>query len=197
MKKNLCVVLMAVFFLTAMAVPASAQLFKTKKGSDGGDFASKLWYGAGFGLGFGSFNGTSQFGFGVSPMVGYKLVGPLSIGPRVSIFYSSLKLAGYKNLNTFDTEAGAFLRARVFRGLFLQGELTNSWLQEPYIDNTGELGKLSYQRLNQNIGIGYNFGGGGSAWSSEIGAYYNVALANDIQSSQSPWDYRFGFTYKF
>ena len=59
-------------------------------------FQENLWYGLGVGLGFSSFNGSSQFGFGLSPMVGYKFLGPLSIGPRASVFYTSTKVSGFK-----------------------------------------------------------------------------------------------------
>jgi len=89
------------------------------------DFISRLWFGGGVNIGFGGFNGYSSFNFGISPMVGYKIIGPLSAGPRVAYDFNSLKQRGYKSvtLNSFDF--GAFVRCRVFRGLFVQGELSN------------------------------------------------------------------------
>jgi hypothetical protein len=188
---------LSVFLLTglvlALAAPVAAQKRSSKK--EDPPFASKLWYGAGVNIGFGSFNGQSQFGLGLSPMVGYKILEPISIGPRVAIFYTSTKFQGYKNLNLFDTEVGAFLRGRIFRGFFLQGELSNEWVQEADDIIGQEITKITYQRFNQYIGAGYNFGDGN--WGSELGIFYNLAIANDINSFQQPWDYRFAITYRF
>jgi hypothetical protein len=159
-------------------------------------FKDRLWYGGNVSLGFSSFNGQSNFGFGLAPMVGYKFLGFLSAGPRVSVFLNSVKVSGYKAATLFNTEAGVFLRAKVFRGFFIQGELSNEWLQQPYIDNTTTIKKLKYTRGNQYLGAGYNFGNG-EGGGSEIGIFYNFAVANDIESIEQPWDYRFGFTWNF
>jgi hypothetical protein len=177
---------------SAQTVISSSSRNKKKEASP---FASKLWYGAGLNIGFGSFNGSSQFGFGISPMVGYKIIEQISAGPRLSVFYTSTKLPGYKNLNLFDTELGIFLRGKVFRGFFLQGEVSNEWVQQPgdFVGNT--ISKDRFQRFNQYVGLGYNWGDGG--WGSEISAFYNVAVANDIAGFENPWDYRFTITYRF
>lgn len=159
-------------------------------------FKDKLWYGGSVSLGFSSFNGQSNFGFGLAPMVGYKFFGPFSAGPRISVFMNSIKVAGYKSATLFNTEAGIFLRAKVFRGFFLQGELANEWVQQPYIDNPNTIKKEKFTRSNQYLGAGYNFGSG-EGGGSEIGIYYNFAIANDLNSIEQPWDYRFGFTWNF
>ncbi len=159
-------------------------------------FMSRLWFGGGFGIGFSGFNGANQFSLGISPMVGYKIYGPFSAGPRVSLTYTSLKLSGQKALNLLETEAGLFLRAKVFRGFFLQGEIAEQWGNDIYQDQfTGELYKVPNEFSNQYLGAGYNFGDGNVG--SEIGIYYNVAAANNIYSPQSVWQPRFGFTWRF
>lgn len=154
---------------------------------------SKLWYGGGINIGFGGYNGYSVFNFGLSPMVGYKIVGPLSIGPRVAYDFTSLKQRGYKSeaLNSFDV--GGFVRCRIFRGLFFQGELSEQWYQD-FNDFTGL--KQNNTRFNQRIGAGYNFGEPGGA-GTEIGILYNFTIANDLNTYQSPVDYRFGITWRF
>jgi hypothetical protein len=162
------------------------------------DFKSHLWYGGGIGLGFGSFNGTSSFGIGVSPMVGYKFLKFLSAGPRVSFYYSTLKYPGYRSLGLLNVEAGVFLRAHVYRGFFLQGDLSTEWVQEPseYTSGTTIL-KNTFNRGNQYLGIGYNFGRGEGGGGSEISLHYNFAVASDINSFEQPIDYRFAFTWRF
>lgn len=154
--------------------------------------AARLWYGGGVNIGFGGFNGYSSFNFGVSPMVGYKIVGPLSAGPRVAYDFNSLKQRGFKSvtLNSFDF--GGFVRCRVFRGLFFQGELSNEWFQD--LDRFGE--KFNDTRVNQRLGAGWNFGEPGGV-GSEISVLYNFKIANDLETYRNPIEYRFGFTWRF
>ncbi len=172
---------------------------KEKKGKkEETPFLDRLWYGGGVNIGFSGFNGSSAFGFGVSPMVGYKFNNWLSAGPRLSIFFTSQKIQGYKAINLFNTEAGVFVRARVFKGFFLQGEVGNQWVQEPYeLLPNNTISKITIQRFAQYIGAGYNFSNGEGGPGSEIGIFHNFAIANDINAYQSPWDYRFAFTFRF
>ncbi len=165
-------------------------------------FASKLWYGGGLNLGFNAYNGQSAFGVGISPMVGYKFWGPFSAGPRLSFTFTSLKVPGARAVALFDTEAGAFLRIRAYKGLFVQGELSNSWRQEPVDVIGNKITKRTVSRFNQYVGIGYNFANGSGGPGSEISVMYNFAIANDIDNSSTLYDenpliYRFSFTYGF
>lgn len=163
------------------------------------DFKSHLWYGGGVSLGFAGVSGASSFGFGLSPMVGYKIIEQISVGPRVNFFFTSYKQQGYQTLNLFNTEVGAFLRGRIFRGLFIQGEIGNEWVQEPadYLSGPNTIAKYKYTRFNQYLGGGYNFGNGMGGFGSEIGIFYNFAVGSDINSYENPWDYRFVFTWRF
>jgi hypothetical protein len=154
---------------------------------------SKLWYGGGVQLGFNSFYGSNVFSFGLSPMVGYKIIEQISVGPRVEMTYASVKQSGFKAVSLFDIDAGVFVRVKVFRGLFLQGELSNEWYQEAL---TGSADKYKSQRFNQRLGAGWNFGNG-QGGGSEIGVFYNFAIANDVNAYENPLGYRFGFTWNF
>lgn len=154
---------------------------------------SRLWYGGGVQLGFSGYNGISVFSFGISPMVGYKIIDQVSVGPRVEITYASLKQSGFKAIGLFDVDAGVFIRGKVYRGFFLQGELSNEWVQQAI---AGSNDKISVQRFNQRIGAGWNFGNG-QGGGSEIGVFYNFAIASDINSYENPLGYRFGFTWNF
>ncbi len=156
------------------------------------DFKSRLWYGGGVNIGFGGFNGFSSFNFGLSPMVGYKIIGPLSAGPRLAYDFTSLKQRGYKSLNLHSFDAGVFVRCRAFMGLFFQAELSNQWYQG--LNDFNE--KFNDQRVNQRLGAGWNFGQPGGT-GSEISVLYNFKVANDLNTYLNPIEYRFGFTWKF
>lgn len=161
------------------------------------DFKSRLWYGGNIGLNFFAYNGGNVFQIGIAPMVGYKIVEPLSVGPRVSLFFNSLKQPGFKAVGLFDVDAGMFVRCRVFRGLFIQGEVSNEWYQNPifYVDGTTD--KETESRVNPRLGIGYNWSGGRGGAGSEIGIFYNFEVANDLETYENPLEYRFGFTWNF
>ncbi len=171
---------------------------KKKKKSDS-EYSLKehLWYGGGLALGFAGGNGGSVFGIGVSPMVGYKIVGPLSAGPRLSIFFSSEKYVGYKAFNLFDSELSAFVRVRAFKGLFFQGELGT--ISDQYItgDNLGQPIKATRTRPSQYLGIGYNFSHGEGGAGTEISLMYDFFVADDVYSVDSPLQYRLAFTFNF
>jgi len=171
-----------------------------KKEKESSSLKERLWYGGGFSLNFYGYNGGNVFTVGVAPMVGYKIIEQVSVGPRVSFIYSSLKYPGYKALGLTDTEVGAFVRARVFRGFFVQAEIANQWTQEPDNDRApvnNRIFKESFQRINQYLGAGYNFGNGEGGVGSEIGIYYNLAVANDINGYANPLGFRLGFTWNF
>lgn len=188
----------AAILLMLLAQPVFAQKSKkkSKKGENKTEFKDRLWYGGGVALGFSGYNGGNVFAFGLSPMVGYKITPAISVGPRVSALFTSIKVPRYKAVGLFDVDAGLFVRVKVFRGLFIQGEGTNQWYQEPifYSDLTTE--KDPRSRFNTRLGAGWNFGSG-SGGGSEIGIYYNFTVANDLETYQNPLEYRFGFTWNF
>ena len=182
----------------AYTTPESNVSWYKKKKKSGGNLKEHLWYGGGLALGFYGGSGYSEFDFGLSPMVGYKIIGPLSAGPRVSILYSSLKFPGIKAYNLFDVELSLFARVRVFKGFFVQGEIGTVSDQYVYQDPfSGELGKGKRSRPAQYVGLGYNFSNGEGGMGQEIAIMYDFYVANDINAYEQPWQYRIAFTYGF
>ena len=215
MKKFLLFSLLALVFTVAFCDEAYAQKKKKKKKSSENDeyfdesgFANKLWYGGNFNLGFGGDSYQSQFVFGVSPMVGYKLIGDvLSVGPRVGFEYNHFR---FKNCNTCPVykvsplafTAGVFARIKPFANFFahFEYEYENTESLDP--DNDGfiqidpQTDEIITDRVpydNVYIGAGYHSGAG--LWGYEILLLYNVNQPDFLV--QSPFDIRFGITYKF
>ncbi|MEY3242039.1 MAG: hypothetical protein RIR11_3478 [Bacteroidota bacterium] len=170
---------------------------KKKKKKEKTEFKDKLWYGAGVGLGFSAFNGERAFGLSLAPMVGYKIIPRISVGPRVSLSYTSQKVFGYKAFQLLDTEIGAFLRVHAFRGFFLQGELSRGWDQELYLSSNGEIFKDSAPTINPYVGLGYNYSRGEGGPGQEISLMYNFRIANDINTNETPIQFRLAFTFGF
>ncbi len=178
---------------------------KTKKADDyfdeSGGFKHRLWYGGNFNLGFSGGSGQSVFVIGVTPMVGYKIIGGLSAGPRIGVTYTSYKgfdSRGYAtSLGLTEFSAGPFVRYKLFKNFFVQGE--HEFLRSYQEDVSGNilLGSnnkpIREGRQNTYAGVGYTSGGGLIGY--EISLMYNFTLPST--SFKQPFDIRFGFNYNF
>lgn len=213
MKKYLLFSLLALLFTACFSHDAFAQKKGKKKKSsktdeyfDDSGFLNKLWYGGNVNLGFAGGNTQSVFAFGLSPMVGYKLVGDLiSVGPRVGFEYNHIRVTACNNCPVFKTSplsysAGAFARVKPFDNFFghFEYEHQSAESTDPdrdgyiEIDQNGEIITARQPFDNVYVGAGYNSGG---LFGYEILLLYNVNQPGN--TVDSPFDIRFGFTYKF
>lgn len=172
---------------------------------DSGNFASHLWYGGGFTLGFSGSNISSSFAAGITPMVGYKIIDQLSVGPTTGIQYNYLKGYGTDGRihkgNAFSWSLGAFTRYKFFKTFFAHAEYgienneyflgVNGYL---LLDQNGNVSTVRQQYNNFYGGLGYNSGGELIAF--EMYVVYNfIDRLDDIY--YNPFILRFGITYKF
>ncbi|MCB0556580.1 MAG: hypothetical protein KDD02_23750 [Phaeodactylibacter sp.] len=205
MKRILQLSLLLFVLLLAFQVDGFSQGKKKKSDTDkyfdeSGNFASKLWYGGGFTLGFSGNNFESVFQFGLSPIVGYKITENFSVGPRASLVYIYYKaetgtIDGVESTNLLNYGIGAFARYKIARTIFAHVEYG--------FDN--EVSTLGYnsisrkwevnRRLNNNAYIGGGYNDGNGVWGYEIYLLYN--LIQDDTSLNLPFDIRFGVTYNF
>ena len=205
MRKNLVIVFMVTvvaFFSTSVVGQNRVDI---DEAFDDDSFASKLWYGGGFTLGFTSNNVRSSFVVGVSPMVGYKVFEDFSIGPKGSATLSVLKgntLGGETvRSSPVSYSYGVFSRYKLFPAIFFQVEyefqdavfFVTDGFGFPTKDSNGKLATVRQSQNNFYIGGGYNSSMG--IWGYEIVILYNL---NDPDNSiQNPIDLRFGINYNF
>lgn len=173
---------------------------------ESGGFKHRLWYGGNFNLAFdGDGQSYSLFTIGLTPMIGYKIIGGLSAGPRIGFNYSRLKISDNTNqtigVNLTDYTLGGFARYKVFKSLFVHTEADYHSAQIPGAegqpwtiikDVNGKPFTYRDNRTNYYAGVGYNSGG---LLGYEIMALYNFSVAKN--SLQNPLELRFGFTYNF
>ncbi len=173
---------------------------------ESGGFKHRLWYGGSFNLNFDGDGQTySAFTIGLTPMVGYKIIGGLSAGPRVGFNYTRLKIRDNANqnigVNLMDYTVGAFTRYKAFKNFFVHAEADYYSAQIPGSENSrwviikdvdGKPFTFRDNKMNYYAGIGYNSGG---LLGYEIMALYNFSI--DKATLQSPLDLRIGFTYNF
>ena len=159
------------------------------------DWKNRLWYGGGFGLGFGGNAVSSQFSVEIQPMVGYKFNKWFSAGPRVSITYVNGKydLPPVERYNIFNYGVGIFGRIKPINQLFIHGEWGYENVGFLVYDGV-ELGTERLSRTPLLLGIGYSAGGPG------VGGYEILILYDfDVPDTdlQLPIVYRVGFNYNF
>ncbi|MCB0642583.1 MAG: hypothetical protein KDC44_13130 [Phaeodactylibacter sp.] len=171
--------------------------------------AHRLWYGGGFNLGFSGSNLINVFNIGISPMVGFKLIDPVSIGPRFSFQYTSVKgLASDNNIRKVQPlsySAGLFTRYKFLPMIFAQVEYEYENSEYPLItgvngvlvwDNTTqEVATVREARDNVYVGLGYTSGLGYGTLGYEIMLLYNILEPED--SLDLPFSIRFGLTFGF
>jgi hypothetical protein len=188
--------------------PTKSKKKTTKKTDDyfdeSGGFKHRLWYGGNFNLGFNGAEGTSMFTIGLTPMIGYKIIGGLSAGPRVGISYTNIKAYNTQNkvssVGLTDFSLGAFTRYKAFKNFFAHAEYEYQSQQLPFGDNNnlilldaaGKAIKKRFNRSNNYIGLGYS---SGEIFSYEIMGLYNLSIPKG--SFEQPISIRAGFTYKF
>ena len=167
-------------------------------------FKDRLWYGGGFNLGFNGNQNYSVFQFGLSPMVGYKIIEQWSVGPRIGFNYTYLKGTGSNNrqvvIQPVDFEFGVFTRFKVLPIIFTHVEFTVTNEQQVFVDQFGRIALDSDDipvterdtRGNLYLGLGYSA-------DAELGYEFLVLfnLLEDTNSSQLPFSIRAGFNYRF
>ena len=177
---------------------------KTSKVDDyfdeSGGFKHRLWYGASIGNPS-FFNGT--FSFSLSPMVAYKVIENLSVGPIVKLDYFFQRIGNGTNrirYEALDYSIGAFSRYKVLNSIFAHVEYESTSFQLIDYDDFGQVQVLDNKVLTRRewepyfyVGGGYSSGGG--LWGYEIFVLYNVM--DNANKQRIPWDLRFGFTYNF
>lgn len=223
MNKLLKLTFLLVFFSLCFAIAdADAQNYGKKKKKkkkkpaktertdeyfdDRGSFASRLWFGGGFNLGFTGNNVRNAFSVGLSPMVGYKIIDQISVGPTVGIQYNYVKGTGIDNrihkTGTLSWSAGVFARYKFVPLFFIHGEygLDNN---EYYYTSGGYLAidpitrdvvTSREQQSKALLGVGYT--SGGDLVAVEIYILYNF-IEPPQETIDLPIVYRFGITYKF
>ncbi len=164
------------------------------------DFKTRLWYGAGGTLNFGSNGQASQFQIGLQPMVGYKILPFWSVGPRFGLDYFSSRNIPSGNIRVNEsgwiTTLGVFTRLR-FWNLFLHAEVSQQWFKgRQTAIGFNESIKFSEKAASRLIGIGWNEGRAGQV-GYEFGVLLDVDVLADEESTLQPFQIRGGLTYNF
>lgn len=153
----------------------------------------RLWYGSHVNLGFSGSTNLSVFSIGLEPMVGYKVMPFLSVGPRAKMIYTNFRIRDFagnvEGKGVFDYGLGAFVRPAIYRGFFAQGEVGYENRGQVYLSNQLEVQRIG--GINAYIGAGYNSTSGGNL-------AYEVMLAYDLNllriNTLDLLNYRVGFT---
>ena len=101
---------------------------------------SKFFIYSGFGLGYSSFGGTSQFSGSVSPALGIRLNDRLAVGPGLSYAYNSYGFSNGQQVATISTSSvgvKVFGQFRVIDQFLIHAEFESTRAQLLEVDPTG------------------------------------------------------------
>lgn len=176
----------------------NADCQKRKKQNENPPLKEKIWFGSSLNLGFSSGSDISAFQFGITPMVGYKLLPFLSIGPKLGFNLTNYRYRfsnQVQKITLVSVSEGIFTRAKIFNYFFVHGEFEVQQNQFAYLSASGnKLEKGRENRQNLFAGLGYNSGSTGGL-GSEIYLLYN--FFQDENLIDQPFEFRAGFTYNF
>jgi len=181
--KNI-VLIFAILFMSVQTMVAQK--------SENSSFKENAWYGAHVGIGFGASSDRSDFSVKFAPLMGYRVLDFLSVGPRANISYQHTRFRDfntgdpYLKLNFVDLGVGAFVRAEVFRQYFVQGELMYEQVE---VLNTS-LEEVKINGGNAYIGVGMNTGD--QDFNADLMLMYDLNL--QALRKANLIDLRFGFT---
>lgn len=166
---------------------------KRKEKTEQVDFTKNLWYGGGMQINFGSNQFYSQFIFGLSPMVGYKITDRLSVGPRISATLYNFRIqtfTGVEKRTPVSWSVAAFTRYKILSMLFTH--LEYEYQNEAFLD--GNLNTAYDKNNNLFLGLGYTSSSGGPI-GYEFLLLYNFLIPEN--SITNPFDFRVALTYNF
>src|SRR5262245_45657526 len=137
-------------------------------------WTSRLFYGGGLGLSFGSVESVY-----IAPLVGYHVVPRFDVGVQPFYLYANNKVYT-ESVKTNDYGADLLARVRLFRGVFVEGRY--EWISHEYV-----LPDLSTARRSDSLwllGVGYAIGKG------PVGAYVSALydLSYDGNDPYRPYD---------
>ncbi|MEZ4896051.1 MAG: hypothetical protein R2806_04395 [Saprospiraceae bacterium] len=197
MKGSYLLTIVMIVFLASEGMAQSRTSSRRAPAKKKTEWTDHLWYGGGVSLGISN----SNFGIGLAPLAGYKILESLSVGPRLDVFYNGGRYQEFfgspvLRYNTISVGGGIFTRFKIFRGLFAHVEGDYYSLESPVsVDNLTN--KIITERTTEPrlyVGAGYSTGGAGR-WGSEISIVYNTLA--DANSVLIPWEYRIGLNYNF
>ncbi len=173
---------------------------------ESGGFKHRLWYGLSGSLNFGGQTNLRTFNLGFSPMVGFKIIEPVSVGPRFIFNSLFIKIDNGPNgiisdvINEYGS--GLFARYKPFRQFFGHVEYEYLISEEILTAPGGGLlldpddpTKFATDKISKDafyLGIGYS---SGAIISYEVMLLYNALQDKNIVDL--PFSIRAGLTYKF
>ena len=196
---------------SAQYTPAKKKTYAKKNDKyfdESNDFVHHLQYGIHLNSNVLSFS-SNNFGFGLSPSVGYKFNKTFMAGLTTGFDYNYQRYFYGTQAYTFtpiDFNYGAYGRIRFFNSpIYLYTDLKNATYQIADTDSGGniilnpnnpnKINTRSQTRPESNLGLVYR-GGNGSGWGTEFVVTYNV-LSKVDDYRPSPFDVKIGFTYNF
>ena len=170
--------IVALFSLTSIACLAQREI------DDGSSWTERVYFGGGFGLNSGTFQGIRYTYFALNPVIGYMVSPKFSVGSGLTWQRYRYSDIGKTTIDQYGVSP--FLR-RNFDQLFAYAEY--NLLNTPTINNTT---RANFDRLL--LGLGYSQPIGSRSSVNAV-ALYDVIYDNQERAFASPWVFRVFFSF--
>ena len=194
--RYLIITLLSLTFLTT----SFAQRDTDDYFDEGTMLRDKLWFGTGGTLGFSGNDFRSIFQIGLSPMVGYKVIDRVSVGPRVGVTYVSQRFritnTAVQRVNSFNFNYGVFARVKIVPAVFAHAEYSIDNFEVAFLNGSNGQIETGREVINHAyVGAGYQSAMGG-VWGYEIVLLFDT-LPQDDNFFLPPYVFRAGINYNF
>ncbi|MFD2720187.1 hypothetical protein ACFST9_15795 [Hymenobacter monticola] len=133
-----------------------------KAAQEKAEMNTRLFVYSGFGLGYSSYGGQSQFDFSISPALGYRLNDRIAVGPGLSYAYSNYGFSNsagqnVANISTKSIGVKVFGQIKVINQFLVHAEFENTRAQLLEVDQQGYVTGRVVTRTVQTplAGLGY------------------------------------------
>ncbi|MDO7873597.1 hypothetical protein Q5H93_02550 [Hymenobacter sp. ASUV-10] len=171
---------------SGLELPSDRDVKQAGGSSGNQEVMRKLFIYSGFGLGYSSYAGYSQFNASISPALGYRVTDKFAIGPGLSYTYNNYGSddPGTANLSFSNFGVKAFAQYIVYQEFLAHAEYEVTRAELPTFDANGYyIGKTQRNFSTPLLGIGYRSQLGERAAVDILGLYNFNSGINSIYSN--------------
>ena len=143
---------------SGLELPSDRDVRQAGGNGGGQETMRRLFIYSGFGLGYSSYAGYSQFNASISPALGYRVTDKFAVGPGLTYTYNNYgsDAPGTKNLSFSNFGVKAFAQYIVYQEFLAHAEYEVTRAELPAFDVNGYyVGKASRTFSTPLLGVGY------------------------------------------
>jgi hypothetical protein len=142
---------------SGLELPSDRDVKQAGGGGSNQEMMRKLFIYSGFGLGYSSYAGFSQFNASISPALGYRVTDKFAVGPGISYTYNNYGFdgAGVPSIATNSVGVKAFAQYIIYQEFLAHAEYEVTRAELLDYDQGNNLVKTRFTASTPLLGVGY------------------------------------------